>query len=171
MVAHHCISHGQKKACCLILRTLIHHGVSTLMTSSKPNYPIEAPIPKTILSGVRVSTTYKLQGMVGIGVHTEVHNRNEKSYQWTIYKTSYTLSPGLGFIYYSNILRSGIASNCKFFSIDSRLFKNKCLFPWSNMWLMFKPIKQQINRIVLGAGGTEDTRCWEKVYDFFSGKK
>ena len=37
--------------------------------------------------------------------------------------------------------------------------------------LMFKPKRPQINRIVLGAGGTEDTRCWEKVYDFFFPKK
>lgn len=31
--------------------------------------------------------------------------------------------------------------------------------------LIFRPIRQQINGIVMAAGGSEDTRYWEKVYD------
>lgn len=36
---------------------------------------------------------------------------------------------------------------------------------------MFRSIGQQINEVVMVAGGTEGTRYWEKVYDVFLLKK
>lgn len=49
----------------LPVRTLIHHGGSTLMTSSIPNYVLKAPPPNVITLGVRASA-YKFWGDMSI---------------------------------------------------------------------------------------------------------